>query len=147
LTLSNKTSSVSCSVTLGTNALIYGGCYHSCYVNRTLVDKEYVDKQISGCSNILNVKRVCNTYYTLRNDDVIAVSGISTNQIYLFPTPVLGERISVVDICGNALGDPITINGYGNQINNGSCSTINTDYGSVTFVWNGIFWSAIAFVN
>ena len=147
ITLSNKTSSVSCLVTLGANALVYGGCYHSCYVNRTLVDKEYVDKQISGCSNILNVRRVCNTYYTTRYDDVITVSGISSNQIYLFPAPVLGERISVVDICGNALADPITINGYGNQINNGTCSTINTDYGSVTFVWNGIFWSAIAFVN
>jgi hypothetical protein len=147
LTLSNKVSSISCSVTLGANALVYGGCYHSCYVNRTLVDKEYVDKELSGTSNVLLYKTISNTYYTGRYDDVIGVSGISTNQIYLYPTPVTGQRISVVDICGNALGDPITINGYGKNINNGTCSTINTDYGSVTFVYNGIFWSAIAFVN
>jgi hypothetical protein len=55
--------------------------------------------------------------------------------------------VSVVDICGNALADPIMVNGYGKNINDGACSAINTDYGSVTFVYNGYFWSAIAFVN
>jgi len=152
LTLSNKISSVSCSVTLGQNALIYDGCYHNCYINRTLVDKEYVDKQVSGCSNMIKIKNVFGcTYNATIADDIIAVSGQSNCPIYLPITPVLincrGQRITVVDICGCALIDPIIINGNGKLINNGTCSTINTDYGSVTFVYNGYFWSAIAFVN
>lgn len=147
LTLTNKCSSALKSVSLGCNGLIYADCYHSSYINRTLVDKEYVDKELCGTSNVVNVCIIGVEYYTQRYDDLIGVSGLSTNQIYLYPTPVLGQRVSVVDICGNALADPITINGYGKNINDGACSTINTDYGSVTFVYNGIFWSAIAFVN
>jgi len=147
LTLTNKNSSVSKTVNLNPNALVYGDCYHSCYVDRTLIDKEYLDIQLSGTSNVIEVCIIGTSYITKRYDDLIGVSGISTNQICLYPTPVLGQRLTVVDICGNALADPITIDGNGILINNGVCSTINTDYGSVTYVYNGIFWSAVAFVN
>ena len=106
-------------------------------------------------SNTLNIKingtLICGCYVICSCDELIAISGIGATQIYLPPSPVLcnnrGQRISVVDICGNALNSPITINGNGKNINNYSCSMINTDYGSTTFVYNGIFWSAIAFVN
>lgn len=153
ITLSSKASSITCSVTLGTNALIYGGCYHSSYVNRTLVDKEYVDKQISGCSNMLKIRLQggIGPFVMSSTDDVVAVSGVSTNELCLPSSPSIvcgrGQRIIVVDICGNALADPITINGNGKTINGGTCSVINTDYGSITFVYNGFFWSAIAFIN
>jgi hypothetical protein len=149
LTISNKNSSVIKSVNLGVSGLTYGACYHSCYTDRSLIDREYMCIQMCETSNVINVVSppVGTTYYVGRYDDLIPVSGISTNQIYFYPTPVLGQRISVVDICGNALADPITVNGYGKNINDGACSTINTDFGSVTFVYNGIFWSAIAFVN
>ena len=158
LTLSNKISSVSCSVTLGASALVYGGNYCSVYTPRTLVDKEYVDKEVSGCSNMIKIKCVfgCN-YNATTADDIIAVSGQSSCQIYLPISPVLcngrGQRITVVDICGGALIDPIIVNGNINgRINGGYCSAINTDYGSITFVFIGCYggnynWSAIAFVN
>jgi hypothetical protein len=95
--------------------------------------------------NTMNVKQISSTYTTQRCDDLITVSGASC--VYLYSSPVCGERLSVVDICGNALAAPITINGNGKNINNGSCSIINTDYGSTTFVYNGMFWSAISFIN
>ena len=143
ITLTNKCSSALKTVNLTCNALMYGNDYCSVYTDRTLVDRGYV----SSVSNVLNVCIVGTTYTTLRNDDLIGVSGLSSNLIYLYSSPVLGQRVSVVDVCGCALIDPITIHGNGKPINDGVCATINTDYGSVTFVYNGIFWSAIAFVN
>jgi uncharacterized delta-60 repeat protein len=145
--ISNKVSSAVKSVNLGVSGLTYGANYHSNYSNRSLVDKEYVDTELCATSNVVNVCQIGSGYYVQRYDDLIAVSGLSTAVIYLDPSPVIGQRVSVVDICGNALADPIMINGYGKNINDGATSTINTDYGSVTFVFNGIFWSAIAFVN
>jgi hypothetical protein len=123
--------------------MFYADDYSSTYTNRSIVDKEYIDNK----ANVVNVCQIGSTYTTLRNDELIAVSGLSTNQICLYATPVIGQRLTVVDICGNALADPITVNGNGNNINDAICSTINTDYGSVTYVFNGIFWSAVAFIN
>ena len=121
----------------------YAADYSGDFVDRSIVDKGYVDNQ----SNVVKVCTINTAYVTLRNDDLIGVDGLSTNQICLYATPVLGQRLTVVDICGNALADPITINGNGNTINSDACSTINTDYGSVTYIYNGAFWSAVAFIN
>ena len=143
--LSNKTAGISREVVLNNNALNYCADYSSCYINRSLVDKEYVDNTISGSSNTVNIKIVGNPYTTERYDDVIGVSG--TSDVYLYATPGLGQRVTVVDVCGNALLDSITIDGNGNNINNNGTSSINTDYGAITYVFNGFFWSAISFVN
>lgn len=145
INLTNKNSNCSRSVCLGANALVYGACYHAEYTNRSLVDKEYVDISICNDSNVIKVCNVGVPYTTTRYDDFIGVSG--TSCIYLYNTPVCGQRLTVADICGNALADPITVDGNGKKINNGTCSTINTDYGSITYLYNGFCWSAIAFVN
>jgi len=126
-----------------TGSICYSDDYSANFVSRSLVDKEYVDNK----ANVVNVCYINNSYTTMRNDELIAVSGLSSNQISLYATPVLGQRLTVVDVCGNALADPITVNGNGHNINDGICSTINTDYGSVTYVYNGLFWSAVAFIN
>ena len=149
LTLSNKSSGASTTIILGNSGLIYGNDYHTNYVDRSLIDKEYLDIELSGTSNVVNVHlpTIGTGYTTQRYDDLIPVSGISSNQIYLSSTPVLGQRVIIVDVCGNAFIEPIIINGNGNNINNGVCSTINTDYGSITFIWNNYFWSAVSFIN
>jgi hypothetical protein len=145
INLTNKTSSCSRVVCLGANALVYGACYHGDYTNRSLVDKEYVDVSICNESNVIKVCNVGAPYTTTRYDDFIGVSG--TSCIYLYNTPVCGQRVIVTDICGNALLDPITVDGNGKKINNGTCSTINTDYGSITYLYNGFCWSAVGFIN
>lgn len=155
LTITNKVSSASKSAVFGTSSFSYSGNYSSSNISnsRWIPDKEYVDRQISGCSNMMKIRIQGGSpsFIMTTNDDIIGVSGLSTNQLCLPGLPALicgrGQRLTVVDICGNALADPITINGNGTLINNGICSTINTDYGSITFVYNGFFWSAIAFVN
>lgn len=145
INLTNKNSNCNRSISLGANALVYGACYHTDYTNRSLVDKEYVDISICNDSNVINVCNVGVPYTTTRYDDFIGVSG--TSCIYLYNTPVLGQRIVVTDICGQALINPITVDGNGKKINDGTCSTINTNYGSITYIYNGFCWSAVGFVN
>jgi len=141
----NKISNVIKSISLGANALVYASNYCANYTNRTLVDKEYVDTKVSGSSNIVNVNITGAPYTTQANDDFVGVSGSSC--IYLINAPKIGQRVAVVDVCGNAFNAPITIDGNGNAINDGSDSMINTNYGSITVVFNGYRWSVTAFVN
>ena len=106
-----------------------------------------VDKKIKQISqNIVNVHNVFTTYTGTTNDSFIGVSG--TSLIYLLPTPICGQRVTVADICGNALSSPITIRSNKRINDSLSCtSLINTNYGSITFIFNGYFWSAVAFIN
>lgn len=133
-----------------TSGATYNACYHDNYTNRTLVDKEYVDKKLSTYS----VRYAMPTYpfYVNATDNLIAVTGYTeteTAYIYLLAAPSLGQTITVTDIQGQALQYPITIDGNGININgNGTgLATINTEYGSITFTYNDVFWSAIGFVN
>jgi len=100
-------------------------------------------KQIS--SNLVDVCNVSTTYTATTNNSFIGISGVSC--VYLALSPIKGQRISIVDICGDALTNPIIVDGNGKNINDGLCSTINTNYGSITFIYNGYFWSAVAFTN
>jgi hypothetical protein len=104
---------------------------------------------LTGNSNTVNVCNVFSTYTATTTSDFIGVSGASA--IYLPQNPKPCQRISVADICGNALNDTITICGYyglaGKLINGDPAATINTDYGSITFINNGYFWSTVAFIN
>jgi hypothetical protein len=106
-----------------------------------------VDKKIKQISqNIVNVCNVFTTYTATTNSSFIGVSGASL--IYLLNTPYCGQRVTVADICGNALSSPITICSNKRINDNLSCtSLINTNYGSITFIFNGYFWSAVAFIN
>ena len=106
------------------------------------------DKKIKQVSpNILNVCNIITQYTATTANSFIGVSGASC--IYLMISPSCGQKVSVADICGGALSNPITINGNGNRINDVSCtcSLINTNFGSTTFIYNGYFWSAVAFTN
>jgi hypothetical protein len=143
--VSTKISNVDRTVTLSICGLAYGADYASCYGNRSLVDKGYVDTNIACCSNIINVNNIGTTYTTLETDDYVGVSGSSC--IYLIAAPKTGQRVIIADICGNALSAPITVDGNGNCINDGASSIINTNYGSITYIYNGNRWSAAAFIN
>jgi len=128
----------------------YGGNYSSSFTNRSLVDKEYVDTKI----NIVNVNNINNNgippYYILNNDRFIGVSGYSINNcacIYLPNSPNVGQQIIIADIQGNAVLYPIFIDGNGININESSVACINTNYGSLTLIFNSYFWSAVSFIN
>jgi len=98
-------------------------------------------------TNTLHVIDFTGTTYTATTtSDFIGASGGTT--IYLPNPPKDGQRIVVADIGGNALTLPITINGNTKNILSSTSATINTDYGSITFIFNTKgFWSTAAFIN
>ena|SRR5215469_6461322 len=63
-------------------------------------------------------------------------------QTFLLPAnPFLDQLVVVIDGSGQAAASHITVDGNGNEILNSPTYTINQNYGSVTLVWNGVFWS------
>jgi hypothetical protein len=107
-----------------------------------------IDKQIKQISsNVVTVCNIISQYTATSGSSFIGVSG--TTCVFLMNNPNCGQKVSVADICGDALSNPITINGNGKRINDSTCtcSIINTNYGSITFIYNGYFWSAVAFTN
>ena len=127
----------------GFTGVQYDSNYCAYFKPRSLVDKAYVDSIV----NILNVCNVTTQYSACTKSEFIGVSGATC--VYLMLNPQLGQKVSVADIAGAALSNPITVDGNGKRINDPVSTTtmINTNYGSVTFVYNGYFWSAIAFTN
>jgi hypothetical protein len=125
----------------------YTGCYHNNYTDRTLVDKEYVD---NSKSHVCVVVTDADPYYITGLDIVyVGVSGVTEDRVYL-PSGTslcIGRKITIADVCGEALTNRIIIDGAGKNINNTGCAVINTDYGSITLLYNGYFWSPISFVN
>jgi hypothetical protein len=98
-------------------------------------------------------------YTATTSSDYIGISGAVT-QVYMPITPLLGQQVTISDDRGLAESNPITIDGNGNKINsnygpsspltpNGLVDTtiINSDYGSLTLLYNGSFWKIISFAN
>lgn len=130
--------------------LNYSDDYSGTYTNRSIPDVGYVtgytQSAVTQNSNILTTYEVSAVTYTATtSSDFIGASGGTT--IYLPDAPKQGQRIVVADIGGDALSDSITICSNTLQIVGGTSATINTDYGSITFINNGSFWSTAAFIN
>jgi len=102
-------------------------------------------KKISqNFDSIVNVCNVSAAYTTTAKDDFVGVCVSSI--ICLLDNPPIGQKVTVADIGSCALTSPISIcSPLG--INGNPSAIINTDYGSITFIYNGNFWSAVAFVN
>lgn len=133
------------------SGVTYTSCLHDSYVDRSLVDKEYVDKRLS----FVNVRHTdANPFYLINTDYYIGVTGYTMGScacLYLQSGVALscGQKVTISDIQGEALAYPITIDGNGKCINGMSCGVaeINTNYGSISLIYNGLFWSPTAFVN
>lgn len=137
-------------LTISGGSIQYGADYSGSYGIRSLVDVGYLtgytQSAISQNSNTVNVVNVTGTTYSATTaNDFIGVSGATT--IYLPQSPKACQRISIADIKGDALDSNITICSEGLLINGNISATINTDYGSITFINNGYSWSAVAFIN
>jgi len=134
--------------------LVYAGDYENNFTARSLVTKQFVEDTITGNSNVLNIVDFTGTGYTATTEsDFIGASGGTT--IYLPDNPKDGQRIVVADIAGTcgdcgALSHPIYICSCvpSQHIVGSPSATINTDYGSITFIYNTKgFWSTAAFIN
>ena len=83
------------------------------------------------------------TYTALPTDYFLCVltNGLVTVTL---PTGTIGKVYMVKDCFGNANTNPITIQGTGGQLVDGSATaTINTNFGSLQFVFNGTDWSIV----
>lgn len=58
------------------------------------------------------------------------------------PFGVLGTVYIIKDCSGNAFDYPITIQGTGQPVDSGTAE-INTNYGSITVIFNGTEWSIV----
>ena len=134
--------------------LRYAADYSADYNARSIPDVDFVTGYTqSAVTQTSNTVAVCNisvvSYTATTANDFIGSSG--TCYVYLPATPKPCQRITVADIAGTALYDNVTIYGNGMCINGmiSGCdyAIINTNYGSISFINNGYFWSAIAFIN
>ena len=125
----------------------YAANYSSGFTNCSLVDKEYVDNVITGNSNISAVYNQISTAVYSATTASNYIGAYSGSTIYLPNSPICGEKLSVADITGNALNSNILICSNTCAIIGSQSVCINTNYGSLSLIFNGIFWSAIGFIN
>lgn len=129
--------------------LEYSGSYKNTFKAHSLVDREYVDSRGSINTNILTNSL---SYIVTPSDYYVgAPSNPSGGTVYLPPLPVNGRVVVVYDKDGHAgTGDEannIKVNGNENTILGYHNAVINTDSGSITFLFNGVEWSVIAFTS
>jgi hypothetical protein len=82
------------------------------------------------------------TYTALSTDYFLCVLTNAPVTITL-PTGIVGTVYIVKDCFGAASTNPITVQGTGGQLVDGSTATINTNFGSLQFVFNGTDWSIV----
>jgi hypothetical protein len=82
------------------------------------------------------------TYTALSTDYFLCVLTNGPVTITL-PAGILGTVYIVKDCFGDAANNPITIQGTGGQLVDGSTATINTNFGSLQFIFNGTDWSIV----
>lgn len=83
--------------------------------------------------------------YTPTSEDVVLVPnhvGAFTINLPLGQTP--GKFFFIKDAAGVALANNITVSGNGNNIDGASSQTINTNFGGIQVIWNGVSWAIIA---
>ena len=61
----------------------------------------------------------------------------------VLPIAPVGTVFIVKDIDGDAAVNPITIAGLGSTIDGSPTATIDTNYGSITLIFNGTEWSIV----
>lgn len=82
------------------------------------------------------------TYTALSTDYMLCVLTNGPVTITL-PTGILGTVYIVKDCFGQANINPITIQGTGGQLVDGSIATINSPFGSIQLIFNGTDWSIV----
>ena len=113
---------------------------------------QYREFVISSGTTDSDLKQV---FVTTASDIIIPET--STNALYassgttgytLTATPIEGSEITIVDELGTAGTNNILIDGNGKNIydNTSFNVAINTDYGSITMIYNGFKWNITAYV-
>lgn len=70
-------------------------------------------------------------------------TGLVPFSVVLPANPVTGKFYFIKDVSGTAATDNITVTAVGHTIDGSASAIINTNYGSITLVFNGIEWSIV----
>jgi len=97
----------------------------------------------AGTPGIVAVTDVATATYTALSTDYflcVLTNGVVTITL---PTGILGTVYIIKDCFGDAVTNPITIQGTGGQTIDGGTATVNTNFGSITVIFDGSEWSIV----
>jgi hypothetical protein len=98
----------------------------------------------SGNPSPVTVTQVTTPEYTVTAEDYFLCVDTTTNPVAItLPTGILGTVYIVKDCAGDADTNNITVTGTGGELVDGAVATINTPYGSLSFIFNGSEWSIV----
>ena len=110
-------------------------------------DLDLIEKaNASVSSNVRDVENYLTTTGITATTSSDFIGIVSGSTVYLPPTPTIGLQLTISDIGGKAFDFPITIDGSGNNIDADPQGFIDSDYGTLTLMYNGTFWKSISFV-
>ena len=99
---------------------------------------------IGGNPSPVTVTEVTTSEYTATAEDYFLCVDTSTQSVAItLPTGILGTVYIVKDCAGDANTNNITVAGSGGELVDGSTATINSPYGSLSFIFNGSEWSIV----
>lgn len=93
-------------------------------------------------SAFIQDKTVITDYIVLATDDLILVNHTAIVDITLPATPEEHKKYTVKDKSGSASTNAITVKGNGNTIDGMSTLIINSNFGSIDFIYDGSDWNA-----
>lgn len=96
----------------------------------------------AGAPSPVNVTEVTTPEYTATSTDYLLCVDVDEPVTITLPTGILGTVYVVKDCDGDAATNPITVQGTAQNVDGGT-ATINTPYGSLTFIFNGTEWSIV----
>jgi len=84
-------------------------------------------------------------YLATSSDTFIGVNntGLVPFSVVLPANPVTGKFYFIKDVSGTAALHNITVTAVGHTIDGSASALINTNYGSITLVFNGVQWSIV----
>ena len=91
----------------------------------------------------VSVTTVTTTPYNVLFSDYMLAVDVEGPASIILPIAPIGTVFIVKDIDGDALTNPITIAGLGATIDGAPSALINTDYGSITLIFNGTEWNVV----
>lgn len=98
----------------------------------------------NGNPSPVTVTQVTTPEYTVTAQDYFLCVDTSTTPVAItLPTGILGTVYIVKDCSGDADTNNITVTGTGGELVDGSTATINSPYGSLSFIFNGTEWSIV----
>lgn len=96
-----------------------------------------------GTPGLVPVTDVTTQTYTATSTDYM-LSVLTNGPVTItLPIGILGAVYIIKDSLGDANNNPITIQGTGGQLVDGSIATINSPYGSLQLIFNGTEWSIV----